>query len=40
MEWDKGVKLHVQSNVLYMAARPQALILGLGSNFPTEPTVS
>ncbi len=40
MEWDKGIKLHVQSNMLYMCTRPQVLIKGNGSNFPTEPTVS
>lgn len=40
MEWDKGIKIHTQSNVLYMCARPQCLILGQGTNIPASPTVS
>lgn len=40
IRFDKGIEVHTQSNRLYMCTRPAALILGKGSNFTTEPTVS
>lgn len=40
MKFDKGIELHSQSNRLFMCTRPGCLILGQGSNFTTEPSVS
>ena len=36
MKWDKGIELHVQSNVLYMCTRPQCLIQLTGENFNSK----
>lgn len=41
LDYDTGIELHTQSNVLYVPTRPRALIKGTGSNFssliPADP---
>jgi len=36
MKWDKGVEVHVQSNVLYLCTRPACLIKVTGTNLAPE----
>ena len=40
IRWDKGIEIHTQSNRLFLCTRPKCLILGQGSNFTTEPTIT